>query len=242
MDGRQAVLDGIPGRVVGPRPQRRILSTPVQDPGTHRPGAHGGSLQGRAQPGPGGCRKGLAAFQGQEASTTAKDGKWLVQLDNLKAGGPFEMTIAGKNEIHLKNVYVGDVWICSGQSNMEMALFSTENAAKAIAGSKNPNIRLFTVPKIPAGTPRHEVPVVGGFPQNAQGKWLECGPQTTPNFTAVAYFFGRDLEKSLKVPIGLIHTSWGGTPAEAWTSKPALEKEPGRLALRQVGETFVCPS
>jgi len=165
-------------------------------------------------------------LQDQKVSATAKDGKWLVQLDNLKAGGPFEMTIAGKNEIHLKNVYVGDVWICSGQSNMEMALFSTENAAKAIAGSKNPNIRLFTVPKVPAGTPRHEVPVVGGFPQNAQGKWLECGPQTTPNFSAVAYFFGRDLEKSLKVPIGLIHTSWGGTPAEAWTSKPALEKEP----------------
>ena len=161
-------------------------------------------------------------IQGQKVSAAAEDGKWLVRLDNLKAGGPFEMTIAGTNTIHFKNVYVGDVWVCSGQSNMEWPLSLAHNAHEAIAQSTNPRIRLFTVPKIPAGTPQHNV---SSQPFNL-GKWLPCNAQNTPSFSAVAYFFGRDLEKALNVPIGLIHTSWGGTPAESWTSEPALETEP----------------
>jgi sialate O-acetylesterase len=162
-------------------------------------------------------------IQGQKVSATAEDGNWLVRLDNLKAGGPFEMTIAGTNTIRFKNVYVGDVWVCSGQSNMEWPLSAAHNAGEAIAHSKNPRIRLFTVGKIPAGVPQHNVAVVQ---QANLGKWFECNAQTSPGFSAVAYFFGRDLEKSLNVPIGLIHTSWGGTPAEAWTSKPVLTAEP----------------
>src|SRR5437016_4644892 len=110
-------------------------------------------------------------FQDQVAAMTATNGKWLVHLEKLKAGGPFEMTIEGKNKIQLKHVYVGDVWICSGQSNMEMDLISTENATQAIAGSNNPNIRLFTVPKIHAGSPGHNVKVIASFPRNAQGRW-----------------------------------------------------------------------
>ncbi|HEV3449249.1 MAG TPA: sialate O-acetylesterase [Gemmataceae bacterium] len=161
-------------------------------------------------------------FQGQVAEATATDGKWLVHLENLKPGGPFEMTIQGKNKIQFKHVYVGDVWICSGQSNMEWPLSFSANAKDAMEHSRNANIRLFTVPKVPEGAPQADV-----IPQaNVLGKWLECNPQTSGNFSAVAYFFGRDLQKSLKVPIGLIHTSWGGTPAEAWASVPALVEEP----------------
>src|SRR5205807_8980508 len=125
--------------------------------------------------------------------------------------------------IRFKKVYVGDVWVCSGQSNMEMHLKDCANATEAISSSKNPRIRLFSVGKIPAGVPQHHVAVARQF---NVGDWLECNPQTSPGFSAVAYFFGRDLEKSLNVPIGLIHTSWGGTPAEAWTSKPVLVAEP----------------
>jgi sialate O-acetylesterase len=160
-------------------------------------------------------------IQGQKVSATAEDGKWLVRLDNLKAGGPFEMTIAGTNTIHFKNVYVGDVWVCSGQSNMEWPLNFSHNAQEAIEHSKNPRIRLFTVPKIPAGAPQQNV-----SQQFNAGKWLPCEPQNAGSFSAVAYFFGRDLEKALNVPIGLIHTSWGGTPAESWTSEPALDADP----------------
>jgi sialate O-acetylesterase len=152
-------------------------------------------------------------FQGQEVSATAKDGKWMVKLNKLEAGGPYTMTIRGSNTIELKNVLVGEVWICSGQSNMEMGLGGCADAQKHIAESKNPMIRLFTVPKKVAATPTDSV----------QGTWVECGPQTVGGFSGVAYFFGRDLQKARNVPVGLIHTSWGGTPAEAWTSQPALE-------------------
>jgi sialate O-acetylesterase len=154
-------------------------------------------------------------FQGQEQKTTAKDGAWRVDLAELKAGGPYEMTIAGKNTIHFKNVLVGEVWICSGQSNMEMAVWQTAGANQAISAAKNPMIRLLTVPKSPSAVPQHDVAVA----------WNECSPETVRNFTAVGYYFGLDLHKSRHVPVGLIHTSWGGTPAESWTSKASLESE-----------------
>jgi sialate O-acetylesterase len=162
-------------------------------------------------------------FQGQEATATAREGKWLVRLDNLKTGGPYEMTIRGSNTIHFKNVLVGEVWICSGQSNMEWPVQATQDAGKTIEQSTNPMIRLFTVAKRPASAPLKEV----------QGSWAECGPNAVPGFSAVGYFFGRDLQKALQVPVGLIHTSWGGTPAEAWTSREALEAEP---SLRYMAE------
>jgi sialate O-acetylesterase len=155
-------------------------------------------------------------FQGQEVSAIAEGGKWMVRLDDLKAGGPFELTIAGKNEIKLKNVLVGEVWIASGQSNMEWPVSFSHNAQKAIEQSANPKIRLYTVPKHPSARPLHDV----------QANWVECGPATVPNFSAVAYFFGRDLQKARNVPVGLIHTSWGGTLAEAWTSRKTLEAYP----------------
>jgi sialate O-acetylesterase len=155
-------------------------------------------------------------FQGQEIITMAREGKWKICLDNLKPGGPFPLKIKGNKTIEFKNVMVGDVWICSGQSNMEWPVAASDDAANTIASSRNPMIRLFTVAKRTASRPVSDI----------QGAWQECAPNSVKNFSAVAYFFGRDLERSLKVPIGLINTSWGGTPAEAWTSSVALEAEP----------------
>ncbi len=157
---------------------------------------------------------------GGARQTAGKDGKWQVVLviPPESAGGPYKMEIKGKNTITLKDVYVGDVWICSGQSNMEWQLQNTHNAKEAIENAKNPKIRLFTVPKNTSDKP------LDGF--KGQPKWQECNPETVRHFSAVGYFFGRDLQKALDVPIGLIHTSWGGTVAEAWTTRDALENNP----------------
>lgn len=155
------------------------------------------------------------------AATTADDkGKWRIELQvaDALAGGPYQLTIKGKNTIELKDVYVGEVWICSGQSNMEFHLGGAHNAKEAIAHSKNPKIRLFTVPKNTSDKP------LTGF--KGQPKWQECDEKSSPSFSAVGYFFGRDLQKAIDVPVGLIHTSWGGTVAEAWTTRSALESNP----------------
>jgi sialate O-acetylesterase len=157
------------------------------------------------------------AVAGQKKSAKAgADGKWSIKLDAMKAGGPHEMTVAGRNSITLHDVLVGEVWICSGQSNMEMSVNSSNNAAEEKAGAKFPNIRLFTVPKKQADEPQRDV----------QGSWKECGPDTVGGFSAVAYFFGREINQKLGVPVGLIHTSWGGTPAEVWTSDPVMHSRP----------------
>lgn len=155
-------------------------------------------------------------FQGQTVSTTTQNGTWNVVLEPLKAGGPFEMTIAGQNIVTLKNVLVGEVWVCSGQSNMAMVVRSTANAEQVIAASANPRIRLFTVPRAGADEPQRDV----------NGNWSECGPQTVPTFSAAGYFFGKDLEKKLNVPVGLVNSSVGGTPAEAWTCRNMLASNP----------------
>jgi sialate O-acetylesterase len=137
-------------------------------------------------------------------------------LPALEAGGPYTLTITGKNKVTVKDVYVGEVWVCSGQSNMEWPVWASENALALIKESRNPKIRLFTVQKATSATPRTTV----------AGKWVPCGPGTVGGFSAVAYFFGRDLQKKLGVPVGLIHSSWGGTVAEAWTGRAALEDSP----------------
>ena len=174
-------------------------------------------------------------FQGRDFSTTAHNGRWMVRLDGLKPGGPFEMTITGKNVLHLKDVYVGEVWICSGQSNMEWPVWATAQAEQTIRQSRNPQLRLFTVAKRPASVPLHRLPRTSrqGPIGPSVSKWQACGPDTVANFSAVGYFFGRDLQKARQVPVGLIHTSWGGTPAEAWTSRKALEAEPSLRYLVQ---------
>jgi sialate O-acetylesterase len=141
------------------------------------------------------------------------DGNWEVTLEPMSAGGPFELLIEGKNTIKMTNVMVGDVWVCSGQSNMQWTVANSNNAKKEIANASHPNIRLFSVPRTVKATPQTEL----------KGTWLACSPKTIPSFSAVGYFFGKKLHKDLKVPIGLIHTSWGGTPAEAWTTIDSLK-------------------
>ncbi len=156
-------------------------------------------------------------FRKQKVSTIAKGGRWLVRLKPLKAGGPDTLSVAGEgNTLVVSNVLVGEVWLCSGQSNMAFALSRAANAAEAIAGARDPQLRLFTVPRCATNTPLSDVP----------GAWVESAPETAASFSAVAWFFGRDLRRALKVPVGLIHSSVGGTPAEAWTSRATLEADP----------------
>jgi sialate O-acetylesterase len=171
---------------------------------------------GTASPG----EKVTVKFRDQEVSAeTGQDGKWKVELTKLEAGGPFEMTISSpKNQVQLKDILVGEVWVCSGQSNMEWPLNGTEGAKEAIANADNPKIRLFTVQRAVATAPQRDLAA-----GKRRSSWQECTTTTVPGFSAVAYYFGRDLQKALGVPVGLIHTSWGGTPAEHWTSKEVLE-------------------
>lgn len=151
-------------------------------------------------------------------------GKWIVRLPALPAGGPFTMTVTGPTSATLNNVLVGDVWICSGQSNMEMGIGGVNDAEKEIGSADNPNIRLFTVAKTISLGPKSDLTVRDN---DLMGRWSVCSSKTVSTggwggFSAVGYFFGRTLQKELGVPIGLIHTSWGGTVAEAWTSVEAL--------------------
>jgi sialate O-acetylesterase len=144
--------------------------------------------------------------------TADKDGRWIFKMNSPSAGGSYEMTISGKNTVTIKNILVGEVWVCSGQSNMQMAVTQSANAQQEIAEANYPDIRLFTVERKVADQPQ----------SNCVGSWVKCSPQTVGDFSAAAYFFGRELQKELNVPVGLIHTSWGGTPAEAWTSARVL--------------------
>lgn len=156
-------------------------------------------------------------FKGQKVSTASVEGRWKVTLSRLPASAePATLRVQGRNTVEVNDVLVGEVWVCSGQSNMEWPMSRSENPEQAIAASANPQIRLFTVPKR-----RSPVPV-----EDMNTKWVECGPDAVRNFSAVGYFFGRDLQKSLGVPVGLIHTSWGGSPAEVWVADDVLKTNP----------------
>lgn len=155
-------------------------------------------------------------FNKQIQKTTAdKNGKWTLNLNSEKAGGPFELIIIGKNKITIKNVLVGEVWICSGQSNMEFRVSKTINAEKEIADSNYPMIRHFGVAQDLSGKPKDDLKA---------GKWEAANKETVGNFTAVGYYFARKLYAELKIPIGIINTSWGGTNVETWTSREAFQK------------------
>ena len=161
---------------------------------------------------------------GKQASAKVdSNGNWSVTLTTPKAGGPFTLSIQhGDSVVVLKNILLGDVWLCSGQSNMEMPLEGWPpsdtifNSAYEIAHAQYPGIRLFHLQKNFS-----IVPIKTGL-----GKWVECSPSSVHTFSAAAYFFGKKLHETLKVPIGLIETSWGGTPVEAWMSKDMLKKFP----------------
>ncbi len=151
------------------------------------------------------------------SAKTNKDGKWSVKLPAMNYGGPYQMTVKGKNLQTFTNVMVGEVWVCSGQSNMEFNLITAKNAEAEIAASAYPDIRLFTVKRKISQIPLDNV---------EEEQWQKCSPATSPRFSAVAYFFGRALYQILKVPIGLINTSWGGTVAETWTSGDMIAQNP----------------
>jgi sialate O-acetylesterase len=154
-------------------------------------------------------------FNKQTKTTKAdKNGKWIIRLDAENAGGPFELSLKGKNKIVIKNVLVGEVWICSGQSNMAFTVSESENAEKEINDSNYPFIRSFTVARDVSSLPKDDFKA---------GKWEVCNKTTVGNFTAVGYFFAKKIYNELKIPIGLIHTSWGGTCSETWTSREAFE-------------------
>lgn len=158
------------------------------------------------------------SFAGKTIKTKAdKAGKWSAKLPSLDYGGPYNMVLKGKNTIEFDNILIGEVWICSGQSNMEWQVSNTNNAKTEIAAANYPNIRLFTVDKKVAQKPVEDLD---------NGEWVVCTPQTVPAFSAVGYFFGRHLNQELKVPVGLIHTSWGGTVAETWSSSQTIENDP----------------
>ncbi len=143
-----------------------------------------------------------------------KVGKWIITLAAESAGGPFQLIAKGKNTITLSNILVGEVWVCSGQSNMEWPLKSSTNAEQEIQLANYPEIRHFEVQKHVSTKPEEDV---------KGGDWKICSPETAGDFTAVGYFFAKELNQNLKIPIGLIHTSWGGTHSETWTSREAFE-------------------
>ncbi|MCP2028189.1 sialate O-acetylesterase [Flavobacterium sp. HSC-32F16] len=157
-----------------------------------------------------------------QKTTTDKNGKWTLNLNPEKAGGPFELIIIGKNKITIKNVLVGEVWICSGQSNMEFQVFKTMNASEEIKNSDYPMIRHFGTAQDLSGKPKDDLKA---------GKWETANKETVGNFTAVGYYFARKLYSELKIPIGIINTSWGGTNVETWTSREAFQNSPDFKAM-----------
>jgi sialate O-acetylesterase len=161
-------------------------------------------------------RRVTVALNGIRVQAVADDsGRWTARLGPLPAGGPYTMIVTGPRSATLSNVMVGDVWLCSGQSNMQMALAKVSNGPAEVARADYPQIRLFTVPMRTAFEPE----------ATSEGRWLVCSPRSVSatEFSAVAYFFGQKLHAELKVPIGLINASWSGTVAEAWASAEALK-------------------
>ena len=140
------------------------------------------------------------------------DGNWQTKLPATQAGGPYTLQIKGNNTLELRNILFGEVWVCSGQSNMQWPVSASKDSETEIAAGMYPKIRLFYIPRVPSGLPQQDV----------EADWHETTPQTIAGFSAVAYYFGRKLYKNLDVPIGLINTSWGGTRIEPWTPPVGL--------------------
>jgi len=158
-------------------------------------------------------------LSGKAAETTAgADGEWKVELPAMGAGGPHTLTVTGKNTVKISNILVGEVWVCSGQSNMEFELKWARNAQQEIKNADYPRIRMLLVPRTPAGLPLNDV----------KARWFVCSPANpaVANFSAVAYFFGRDIHKALNVPVGMIAASQGATQIEVWTAPEGLADVP----------------
>lgn len=170
-------------------------------------------------------------FAGQTGETSAnKDGRWMLTLPALKAANtPYTMTIDGSrsSSVRLDDILIGEVWLCSGQSNMQWALASTFSPRPEILRADFPSLRLFQVPREVAVHPQ----------SNVQAEWKRCRPETVEGFSAVAYYFGRMLHLELGIPVGLIHSSWGGTRIEPWTPPAGFQSIPELAGVTEEVET-----
>jgi hypothetical protein len=177
------------------------------------------------------------ADAGEEVTVTVADvtakatpdasGKWTAKLQKVKvAAKPIAMTVKGKNALTVNDVLIGEVWLCSGQSNMAFQVARTNDAEKEIAAANYPQIRMFTVDRNPQPQPQTD----------CKGKWEVCSPATVKTFSAAAYFFGRELHQKLSVPVGLINSSYGGTDIAAWTSFEPQAKVPELIAQMESWE------
>jgi sialate O-acetylesterase len=168
-----------------------------------------------------------------DSTTTTNGATWKMKVLSPAAGGPFNILIAsGRDTITVNDVLVGEVWVCSGQSNMEWSYnYGEKDLADELANAKNNNIRFFHVPKTSSRFPQDDV----------KAKWVACDSNTIKSFSAVGYFFGKKINQTLNVPVGLINSSWGGTPAEVWTPAELVEKDTellsaaGRLNNKSMG-------
>jgi sialate O-acetylesterase len=204
-----AVFAAAPEKVMGEVTLPNVLSSNMvlQRGGTT-------TIWGWAQPG----EKIRVTFRGNNYQVkTDKKGNWKTAVTTGEAGGPFVLTIEGKNKIQLDNILVGDVWVCSGQSNMEWPLRQTDGGELEATKANFLNIRLFQVANNAALAPVDDV---------AKTTWVECTPATAIDFSAVGYYFGKEIHAQTSVPIGLISSNWGGTIVETWTSTEALENDP----------------
>jgi len=163
---------------------------------------------------------------GEKVETVANEkGFWSLKIATPPAGGPFTITVEGKNKIELKNVLSGEVWVCSGQSNMQWSVSRSKNPEEEIKAANYPEIRLFQVKLVPSTTPLYDT----------DGTWKKCSPESIPGFSATGYYFGRKLYKDLKIPIGLIQSAWGGTCIETWIPK---EKQLDDPVVKKIIDTF----
>ncbi len=170
-------------------------------------------------------------FGGQKHTTKADgSGNWMVRLNKMKASSePRKLTVRGKNTLELEDILVGEVWLCSGQSNMEWSVQASANPQEEIAAANHPRIRHIKIPHRPSIKPEQNVPSDG---------WKVCSPQTAGQFTAVGYYFGRELMKELDVPVGLLGSNWGGTRIEPWTPPVGFQKTPALAEITGKLDTF----
>jgi sialate O-acetylesterase len=171
----------------------------------------------------------VAGWNSTDTVTVKADNsaRWETTLRTVDAGGPYSIQIIGSSEVELKNVMLGEVWICSGQSNMEWSVnMGIDNGEEEAANADHPGIRIFHIPKKGADYPQ----------QDCDATWMVCSPETMRSTSAVGYFFARELHNKLNVPVGIIVSAWGGTPAEVWIEKSRIENIPGlnenKYALR----------
>jgi len=151
-------------------------------------------------------------------TVTDGNGKWILKVNTPKAGGPYQIKFLGNDTITLNDVWLGEVWVCSGQSNMEFTYNwrKTKDVAADFSTCNQYQLHFFQIPKTTAFTPQ----------ENCEGNWKNCDSNTVKNFSAVAYFFGKMLNQNLHVPVGLISSNWGGTPAETWTPDSIVKSNP----------------